>query len=193
MSEAELVPSKSIRLLVSTLRSIGLEFALVGGVAVAMVATPRFTADIDAVILDVDHRLEWLVTTLTDAGYKPRTSDPIEFARRTRVLTMRDPTGVGIDLMLGLLPFDEELVRQALMLNLADSTVVPVATPEHLMVMKAIAWRPQDQQDIRELIAINPNMDLVAVVQQVFEYLELLEVPERVDELRALIDSCISK
>ncbi len=188
MSEAELVPSKSIRSLAETLTALDLEFALVGGVAVALVSTPRFTADIDVVLLDVDERLEWLIGALGDAGYSPRVADPLAFARRTRVLTLRDASGVGIDLMLGLLPFDRDLVHRALSLCLADSTIVPVASPEHLIVMKAIAWRAKDQQDIRELIALNPDLDREYAVRQVAEYMELLEIPERVDELRRLME-----
>src|SRR5947209_4271336 len=118
MSEAELLPSKSVQKLVEVLRELRIQFAIVGGVAVALVATPRLTADIDAVLLDIDERLEWFVDALTTAGYRGRTSDPVAFARRTRVLTMKDANEVGIDLMLGLLPFDEDLVHRALHLSL---------------------------------------------------------------------------
>jgi hypothetical protein len=132
MSEVEPVPSKSVSHLVATIRSLGIEFAIVGGVAVSLVSAPRFTADIDAVLLHIDERLEWLLEELQRAGYESRVDAPIEFAIRTRVLTMRDEKGVGIDLMLGLLPFDIDLVSRAVIATLRDSSTVPVASPSTL-------------------------------------------------------------
>jgi len=56
-----------------------------------------------------------------------------------------------------------------------------------LVVMKAIAWRPKDKQDIREIVTINPSLDWDSVIESFTEYADLLETPERVDDLRALI------
>lgn len=186
MSEIESLPSKSIARLVATLRTLGIEFAIVGGVAVSLVSTPRFTADVDAVLLDIDGRLDWLVDELKKAGYESRATDPIGFARRTRVPTMRDENGVGIDLMLGLLPFDLDLAR-AVTATLSDLSTVPVASPSHLLVMKAIAWRPKDIEDIRQLVSVNPGIDWSSAMSTFAEYAELLEVPERVSLLQVLI------
>jgi len=138
---------------------MGIEFSIVGGIAVALISTPRFTADIDAVLLDIDDRLEWVVSELAGAGYVGRTSDPIAFARRTRVLTLQDTFGVGIDLMLGLLPFDEDVVRKSNRVMIEGELEVPVASPEHLVVMKAVAWRPKDIEDIRQIFLVNPSLD----------------------------------
>lgn len=58
MREIDQLPSKSVGHLVKTLRSLDIKFAIVGGVAVALVSTSRFTAGVGAVLLDVDDRLE---------------------------------------------------------------------------------------------------------------------------------------
>ena len=58
MREIYQLPSKSVGHLVKTLRSLDIKFAIVGGVAVALVSTSRFTAGVGAVLLDVDDRLE---------------------------------------------------------------------------------------------------------------------------------------
>jgi hypothetical protein len=142
-------------------------------------------------MLDVDDRLEWLVSELEKAGFSSRAIDPIKLARRTRVLTMRDSRGVGIDLMLGLHPFDVDLVANAVMAELSDSTTVPVASAGHLVVMKAIAWRPQDVQGIRVLVSINPHLNWDSVIEIFAEYAQLLEVPERIGELRSLIEQSL--
>jgi hypothetical protein len=54
MSEVDQFPSKSVHHLATTLEALGISYALVGGVAVALVARPRFTGDVDAVVLNVD-------------------------------------------------------------------------------------------------------------------------------------------
>jgi hypothetical protein len=100
---------------------------------------------------------------------------------------MWDAGGVGIDLMLGLLPFDEDLVTHATQARLDDNTTVPVASPEHLVVMKAVAWRPKDLQDIREIVLVNTDLNWKKAVTTFTEYAELLEVPERVVELEKMI------
>jgi predicted nucleotidyltransferase len=161
----------------------------VGGIAVALVATPRFTADVDALVLGIDGRLEWLIEELGKAGFAPRSTDQVAMTRRTRVLTLVDAQGVGVDLMLGLLPFDEELVARAARAKLADGSLVPVALPEHLVVMKAIAWRPKDLQDIREVMAANPSLDRAYVLSTFSEYADLLEVPERVALLTEILET----
>ncbi|HTQ10173.1 MAG TPA: nucleotidyltransferase [Fimbriimonadaceae bacterium] len=181
------LPGASVQHLVTTLDRLGLEFSIVGGVAVALISTPRFTADIDAVLLNIDDRLEWLVAELAQAGYSGRTSDPVAFARRTRVLTLVDPYEVGIDLMLGLLPFDEDLVRKSNRVRIEGDLDVPVACAEHLVVMKAVAWRPKDVEDIRQIVLANPSLDKRYVMSTFSEYAELLEEPERIGELARLL------
>lgn len=188
MSQPESLPSKSVRLLSETLGQLKIEFALVGGVAVALVSIPRFTADVDAVLLDIYDRLEWLIEQMSAAGYVTRAQDQVRMTRRTRVLTLTDPYGVGVDLMLGILPFDEQLVRGAFNAVLSDETTVPVASAESLVVMKAVAWRDKDIGDIQQILATNPNLDRTWCTETFAEYAELLEVPERVAELAKLLD-----
>ena len=54
-----------------------------------------------------------------------------------------------------------------------------------------MAWRPQDLQDIRELVSVNPKLDWKSVVSTFAEYAELLEKPERVSELQTLINDSL--
>ena len=171
MSENYPLPSRSIRGLAETLASLKIDYALVGGVAVALMARPRFTADVDAVLLDVDDRLEWLIHKMSEAGYAARAQDQLDFARRNRVLTLRDSFEVNVDLMLGLLPFDVELVARGEKV-LLEGTEIVVANPQFLLVMKAVAWRPKDLDDLVELAAINPDIDREFVLETFAEYAE---------------------
>ena len=49
--------------------------------------------------------------------------------------------------------------------------------------MKAIAWRPKDQLDIREINSINCHIDWNPAIDFFAEYAEIHEVQERVQQL----------
>ena len=113
--------------------------AIIGGVAASLRGTPRFTRDIDAVVLEAD--AETLLRSATGFDLVPRIPDAIEFAHETRVLLLRHaPTGIDIDLSLGALPFEEELVDRSTLIDIG-SLRVRVAASEDLVIMKAVAGR----------------------------------------------------
>ena len=65
---------------------------------------------------------------------------------------------------------------------------VTIARAEDLVIYKAVAWRPQDQQDIERLLTLHGRtMDLERIRRIVGEFAEALEEPERVDELERVI------
>ncbi len=169
------------------LRDCQVEFVIVGGVAVSLVSRPRYTADIDAVLWDVDERLPELLDCLAEKGFRLRAENAMDVAKRSRVLLLEDANAIGIDLSMGILPFERWMIDAARNVE-ASGTHIPVASPEALIVMKAIAWRAKDIEDIRELAASNPNLDRDFVIAQVAEYSELLEMPERAGETRRLLD-----
>jgi hypothetical protein len=79
---------------------------------------------------------------------RARIEKPLEFARRTRVLLLRHvESGIDIDVILSGLPFEAEAVSRAAAHDLGG---VRVRLPqvEDLLIMKAIAHRPQDLRDI---------------------------------------------
>ena len=77
-------------------------------------------------------------------------------------------------------------------LSIGD-TLVRVAQPEDLVIYKAIAWRPQDQQDVERLLAVHgARMDLTRVRRIVAELAAALEEPERVAEIERVIRRALS-
>lgn len=80
--------------------------AIIGGVAVSLRAKPRLAEAIYAVVLERIPSLCWKALR--------RVADAIEFALRTRVLLLRHaPTGIDVDVSLGALPFEEEVVDRS--------------------------------------------------------------------------------
>jgi len=180
------LPVAALRRLVAALDSLNIAFAVIGGVAVSIRAVPRYTADVDAVIWTSHSDLQDLVVKLRGFGFATRAQDPIGFARRNRLILLEDPEGVHVDLSIGGLPFEENTIRNADRIQVENDLSIPVAGVESLIVMKAIASRPKDLEDIRNLLATNAPVDQSKVLTTVSEFAELLETPELTSQLEAL-------
>jgi hypothetical protein len=113
--------------------------------------------------------------------------DGLEFAGRTRVLLMlHQPTGIPVDLQCGLLPFEQEIVKKGISkthLGLA----VRVPRPEDLIVMKAIANRPQDLADIAAILAAHTTVDTRKIRRMTSRLAKTLEMPEIQTELERIL------
>jgi len=63
-----------------------------------------------------------------------------------------------------------------------------VALPEDLILYKAVAFRPQDQQDIERLMVLyRRDIDLTRVRRVIAEFATLLEEPERPADFERLL------
>lgn len=162
---------------------------IVGGIAVGLLGKPRFTADIDAMILlraaDIPKFLE-----LARAEHiVPRIDHAEDFARTNRVLLLRyAPTQTDIDISMGILPFEEEVVERADFKSFANLTV-RLPSPEDLIIMKAVARRPKDLEDIRTIVDKNPNLEIPRIEHWVKAFGELLYAPELWGEIKKILET----
>lgn len=161
-------------------------YALIGGVAVALQAVPRFTRDIDVVVWTDDERWPELIDSAAQFAITPRQPDVLAFARRTRVLLLAHSSGVPLDISCGALPFELELVERSQAFDVGAITV-QVAAPEHLLVMKAIANRPRDRADIDSLLRAFPEVDTESARRVVKEFADALETPELLGDFDRLV------
>ncbi len=138
---------------VAMLDARGIPSALIGGLAVSLRGQPRMTVDVDLIILaDVEQALS-LVGDLADTPFTPLFPGVEEVVIRSFILPLRHRvTGVRVDLAIGASRFERQAVGRATPIAVGD-TRVPVVSVEDLLVMKALAGRPQDEQDIRGLVA----------------------------------------
>lgn len=162
-------------------------YATIGGVGVSLIAGARATQDVDAVLwLDTDE-LESFVQSGIPHGFMGRISDAPEFARRNRVLLLQhQPTGINVDLSCGALPFEEEMISRARELAIG-SVRIKVASPEDLIITKAVAHRPRDIADIEAILNIEPNLDFERIRFWVGQFAEALEMPELMEGLEKLL------
>jgi len=64
---------------------------------------------------------------------------------------------------------------------------IPIPTPEDLIVMKAIARRPKDLEDIRGIVGSQPRLDVEYIRKYVEEFGEALDMPELWKDVAALL------
>lgn len=177
----------SLRDLTDWLGTENIPYAIIGGVAVAVVAQPRMTQDIDAAISIVPDRLEGFLQTASAYNLAPRINDAADFARRQQVVLLQhQPTGINVDLSLAAIEFDYELIARANTVTIG-SLNLKVATPEDLIITKAVAHRPRDVADIETIMNIAKNLDQERIRHWVGQFAESLEMPELVKDLEKLL------
>jgi predicted nucleotidyltransferase len=176
----------ALRALERWLRAEKISHVFIGGIAIGFVGKPRTTRDVDAIVLLGDRPVRRFVESAEAGGFPARISDATTFAQRSRVFLLRhSDSGVDIDLSAGALPFEEETIRRARRVPVGRLTV-PVATPEDLVILKAIAGRPQDIADISGLLAVNPDLDRGRARAHTKMFSEVLEAPEILETLERL-------
>lgn len=162
-----------------------LRAAIIGGVAASLRGKPRLTKDIDVVVLGADP--EALIRSSAPFDFFPRMNDALEFARDTRMLLLHHkPGSIDVDISLGGLPFEDEIIERSTWIDLGGLEVL-VASPEDLVIMKAVAGRGRDVVDIENLIEANPDLDVERIRRWVREFAAVLELPDIHDDLEKLL------
>ncbi len=171
---------------VAWLEDVGTPYAVIGGVAVTLRALPRYTQDIDLVVWAATADWPGLVERAAAFGITPRRDDVLEFAARTRVLLLQHASGVPLDVSCGVLTFEEHVTRDASVVQVGNLRV-RLATAEHLLVLKAIAARPQDHADMHAIVRASRDLDLASARATVVEFASALDAPELVHDFDRIV------
>jgi predicted nucleotidyltransferase len=160
---------------------------VIGGLAASLLGRPRLTRDVDVLVLvNESHWVEFMGEGAKH-GFIPRRDDVLAFAQETRVLLLRhQESGIDVDIVFGSLPFEKEAVARATWVELGG-VQAPLPLPEDLIVMKAVAHRPQDLADIEAMLAAHPKLNLRRLRRWVREFATALEMPEILNDLEALL------
>ena len=89
-----------------------------------------------------------------------------------------DDAGLGVAVSFGFTPFELEAIARAERVQTGTGALLPVILPEHLAVMKALAWRPGDIGDIEGILDRCPGLDLAFITAQLQEIADVLEEPD---------------
>lgn len=145
---------------------IGVEYAVIGAHGVNAWLEPRFTADIDVTAHIDAETTARLRTALAAEGFEvaavlgdslPSGPDFVRFASPDRM--------VVLEIQAAKTDLQREVIRRAREI----STGVPVATPEDLIILKLIADRAKDRQDLLGLIAL-PDLDWAHIERWAIEW-----------------------
>ena len=160
---------------------------IIGGIAVGFLGKPRFTADIDAVFLLSTEGISQFLELARAENIFPRIQNTEDFARKNRVLLLKyKPTETDIDISLGILPFEQEMVERSSTKSFANLSI-RLPTPEDLIIMKAIAHRPKDLEDIRTIVDKYPALDRKRIEAWVISFGDALELPDLWSQIKSLL------
>jgi len=173
--------------LAASMNAFGVPWMVIGGVAVIAAGVPRETIDVDATVLGRLSDIDALLSALARNGIVPRIENVQQFVRESQVLLLEhEESGVTLEVSLAWLPFEEQALARAQLLNV-EGLDVPVAQPEDLIVYKATAWRERDQSDIRRLLILHPSIDINRVRALVVDIAQVLDDPQRVAAFDTLV------
>jgi hypothetical protein len=147
---------KALVSLQERLESANVPSALIGGLAVGAWGDPRLTRDIDLKILLRRDEGKRLLSLLGD-DYRSLHADPESALRQNGIVFVLSPEGKRIDIALSDTSFDEELIARAQRVEILPNLKVRVCSAEDLIVLKIIAIRPKDQQDVVTIIQRQGN------------------------------------
>jgi hypothetical protein len=142
--------NRAFEALVTTLSERGIDYAIIGGMALIHHTRVRATDDIDVLLSVTQMGMPGLFEALRDRGFQ------IDLARNIRELRDDGLTSlrfehVHIDLMRPMLPTYAHILNRAIVKESLGKPV-RVSSAEGLIIMKVISARPQDESDVRELL-----------------------------------------
>jgi hypothetical protein len=158
----------------------GWRSCIIGGIAVQRWGEPRVTRDIDLTILTGFGGEEEVVRELLSA-YEGRIQDARNFALQRRVLLLRTGGGVGVDVSLGALPFEESVVMRATPFSFGPNLDIRTCSAEDLIVLKLFASRPLDIHDAESVAVRQKQLDWNYIEEQLQPLAEAKEAPEILD------------
>jgi hypothetical protein len=156
-------------------RDSGWRFCFIGGVAVQRWGEPRFTHDADlTVITGFGHETRYIDRLLQT--FPSRVPDPAGFALKSRVLLLKAPNGIPIDVSLGALDYEERMVGRGSDWEAAKGASLRTCGAEDLIVLKVFAGRDGDWKDVQGVVARQSGMlDTDLILRELDPLLELKE------------------
>ena len=150
-------------------------YMVIGGQAVIVRGDPRLTRDIDVTVGVGTEAIPRLLLLLADLGLAPLPEDPAAFARQTMVIPAADPaSGVRVDLILSWTSFEAEAIGRATPVTV-DGSTYRVASAADLVVLKIIAGRPRDLDDVRGILVRDPEIDVALIERWLQAFRESIE------------------
>lgn len=103
---------------------------VIGGIAASVLGQARYTKDLDAMFLLSIKDIPQFLEAAKQEGVEPRIYNAEEFAKKNRVLLLRHTaTNTNIDVSLGIMAFEEEVVERSQLHEFDESFQIRFPTP----------------------------------------------------------------
>jgi len=132
------------------------EYALVGGLGVAMRGPIRTTRDVDLLLSVPQLEFPGLLESLKELGFQVEVVEAITAWNRDHLLSFTFGR-VRIDWLKAIVPPFQHVLNRAKW-ETVQNQPVRVADAEGLLLLKLIAFRPSDKDDIRGILTANPGV-----------------------------------
>jgi predicted nucleotidyltransferase component of viral defense system len=174
--------------LTRTFARLGVRWYVFGAQAAILYGAARFTEDIDVTVELRDIQASALVSALEEEGFTSRIPDQ-RFVEQTRVVPLvHESTNTPIDIVLAG-PGIEELFFDGLRRVEVEGGLVPVVSPEDLIVMKVLAGRAKDLEDVVAVLAAQEQFD----EKRIRWLLQLLEEALDQSDLMSAFERCLRR
>jgi hypothetical protein len=151
---------------------------VIGGIASSLIGKARFTADVDVMILLKNDDIQKVLDYCESIGLISRIANAVEFAQKNRMILLQQiGSGINIDVSMGMLPFEYEVVDRKMNKNIG-SLSIQLPSPEDLIIMKAVAHRVRDMEDIKGIIESSKKLDKQRIKHWLQQFSQILEKPE---------------
>lgn len=172
---------ESAKLIENFILERGWSFCFIGGLAVQRWGRNRLTDE------------ELYISELLKA-FKGRRDDAAEFAMISRVVLLEDSSGIGIDISLGAMPFEEVAVARATSYEFLPGISLRTCSAEDLIVFKCFADRLQDWADVEGILEGHiDELDFIHIENQLTPLVELKEEPEIMEKYFKLVKGISKK
>ena len=145
---------RQLTAMVKFLTALGIDYAIIGGLAVSLYGRPRFTADIDVNIILEKERIGIFLKEGKKRGFHPGHKNIKMLARKTGVIPMRYSNG-NIEGLCDFIIAENVLEKLALKrakVKRIDSLKAKFVSPEDLLIHKLTSPRAQDIEDVRGIL-----------------------------------------
>ena len=175
----------TLRTVTQTLQRQGINYALIGGLSVVVRGRVRTTKDIDVLMTVPQLALPQFLDELAASGFAIDLREAIDRWNQEGLLPLTSGSGIRVDFMKTVLPIFDTILNRATEEDFQDLTL-KVIDVEGLLLLKLIAFRPQDQLDIRGLLAANRGQVDLDWVRREWSQLSGLD-PQRISEFEAMV------
>lgn len=151
--------------------ALGISWYLFGAQAAIVYGVARLTADVDVTVRAPGSPTEEWLAALEGHGFARRFTDPAFIAQTRVVPVVHAPSGLPVDIVLAGPGLEEEFLQRAV-IQVIDGVAVPVVEIADLVILKVLASRPKDLDDVMTLMRTHGGGIDTARVRAVLTMLE---------------------